>query len=438
VIYASTRDPRLAATLSQALADGLAPDGGLYLPCAMPALDTAAIDGGAALHELAPRLLAPFFAGDPLAGALTEIAGEAFDFPAPLRVVQGTPERLSMLELFHGPTAAFKDFGARFLAACLARLGAADGRTRTVLVATSGDTGGAVAAAFHGRQGFRVVVLYPEGRVSPVQEQQLTCWGGNVLSLAVRGSFDDCQRMVKQAFADERLRAGFTLTSANSINIGRLLPQLVLFAAAALRIRAAEDARASFVIPSGNLGLATACTWARELGMPIGDIVLAHNANRTVPDFLADGRWRPRASVATLASAMDVGDPSNMERLMALYPGHAALAGRMRAMSIDDAAIRASITAEFSRAQLVLCPHTAAGFAAYRGLAADERRRGHWVVAATAHAAKFPETVEPLLGLRVEPPPALARLLDRPSRRTSIDADVGALAAQLEEVACTH
>jgi threonine synthase len=437
VNYASTRGPSLSVSLSRALADGLAPDGGLYVPRSMPLPAVAAVDGRAPLHELAPRLLAPFFADDALAPALPAICAEAFDFPAPLAAVQGTPERLSLLELFHGPTAAFKDFGARFLAACLARLHAADARTLTVLVATSGDTGGAVAAAFYGRPGFRVVLLFPEGRVSPVQERQLTCWGGNVRSLAVRGSFDDCQRLVKQAFGHAQLREEFALTSANSINIGRLLPQLVLFAAAALHLRDAEGAAPGFVIPSGNLGLATACAWAREMGLPIGGIVLAHNANRTVPDFLGDGHWRPRASIATLASAMDVGDPSNMERLMALWPGHAAMAGRLRAVSIDDATIREAIRAEFARAGLVVCPHTAAGLAAYRSLPGPERRDAHWVVVATAHAAKFPETVEPLLGRRVEPPPALAALLGRPSRKTLIDAGLDALAAEIRHCACT-
>jgi threonine synthase len=435
VKFASTRDPALAVSLARALVDGLAPDGGLYVPQALPAAGAATAH--APLAALAPQLLAPYFEGDALASSLAAISSEAFDFPAPLRSWQAVPERLSLLELFHGPTAAFKDFGARFFAACLARLRAADGRGHTVLVATSGDTGGAVAAAFEGRAGFRVVLLYPEGRVSPVQEQQLCCWGGNVRSLAVRGSFDDCQRLVKQAFVREDLRKAHALTSANSINIGRLLPQLVLFASAALAIRAREGESANFVIPSGNLGLATACAWAREMGLPVGDIVLAHNANRTVPDFLADGRWRPRASVATLASAMDVGDPSNMERLMALYPGHAALAARLRAASIDDAAIRASIAAEFARTGFAPCPHTAAGLAAYRALPESERRRGHWVVAATAHAAKFPEIVQPLVGRPVEPPPQLAALLGRPVHRRSIDAELGALAALLEDAVCT-
>jgi len=437
VKYASTRDPALAATLSRALAEGLAPDGGLYLPRAMPAPAMRWPAGRLSLAELAPAVLAPFFAGDALAPALAAISAEAFDFPAPLRSWQGGPERLSLLELFHGPTAAFKDFGARFLAACFARLHEPGGPRRTVLVATSGDTGGAVAAAFHGRPGFRVVLLFPEGRVSPVQEHQLCCWGGNVQSLAVRGSFDDCQRLVKQAFARADLRAEHGLTSANSINVGRLLPQLVLFASAALEIHDAEGEPANFVIPSGNLGLATACCWAREIGLPVGDILLAHNANRTVPDFLADGRWRPRASVATLASAMDVGDPSNMERLMALYPGPGAVAARLRAASISDPEIRASIGAEFARTGNALCPHSAAGLAAYRQLPEPDRRRGRWVVAATAHAAKFPEIVEPLVGRRVAAPAPLAALLGRPVYRQRIGAELGELEAALAGAACT-
>jgi threonine synthase len=431
VKYASTRDPALSASLSRALADGLAPDGGLYVPRAMPSLADSALDGRAPLHELAPRLLAPFFADDALARALPAICVEAFDFPAPIAAVQGSPERLSVFELFHGPTAAFKDFGARFLAACLARLHAAESRTITVLVATSGDTGGAVAAAFHKRAGFRVVLLYPEGRVSPVQEQQLTCWGGNVTSLAVRGSFDDCQRLVKQAFSHAQLRDEFALTSANSINIGRLLPQLVLFAAAALRLRDAEGAAAGFVIPSGNLGLATACAWAREMGLPVGGIVLAHNANRTVPDFLADGQWRPRASVATLASAMDVGNPSNMERLRDLLPDVAELRRSVEATSIDDEAIRARIRADFRRHGRTWCPHTAVAAEAYERLPEADRRDRRWAIVATAHPAKFPEIVEPLIGAAVPVPPALAELFGRPTSCTEIDATLPALCGAL-------
>ncbi len=256
-------------------------------------------------------------------------------------------------------------------------------------------------------------------------------------SLAVQGSFDDCQLLVKQAFADADLRERFRLTSANSINIGRLLPQVVLFAAAALAEREATGTPANFVIPSGNLGLATACVYAREMGLPVGEIVLAHNANRTVPDFMADGAWRPRASIGTLASAMDVGDPSNMERLFALYPDANVLRRALRALSVDDAAIRESIRGEFRRGGVVACPHTAAGLAAYRSLPDRERRDLHWVVAATAHPAKFPEIVEPLVGRRVEPPDALANLLHRRSRRERILPVLEELGKRLGEPSCS-
>jgi threonine synthase len=427
----STRDERLQVPLSRALVEGIAADGGLYVPARLPTQAVRALAGTAALDQLAERLLAPFFEGDELAAMLPAIATEAFNFPAPLRPVGGGAERLSILELYHGPTAAFKDFGARFLAACLARIARPDPRALTIVVATSGDTGGAVAAAFHRRPGFSVVLLYPAGRVSPLQERQLTCWDGNIRSYAVRGSFDDCQRLAKETFRDAALREALALTSANSINIGRLLPQITYFAAASLRIREAEGAIANFVVPSGNLGQAVACVWARELGLPIGEIVLAHNANRTVPDFLADGRWRPRPSIATIANAMDVGDPSNIERLRFLYRDQATMTARIRAVSIGDDSIRKSIQFEYHRSGLTLCPHSAAAARAYRMLADEERRDSHWVLVATAHPAKFPEIVEPLIGRTIAPPPAFARLLERPVARQEIDASLDVLRERL-------
>lgn len=425
----STRKGGLAVPLSEALQLGLAPDGGLFVPEELPRA-VLPRNGGVTLNGTARALLAPFFAGDPLEPRLAEIIAEAFTFPAPLRRVQADPERLSLLELFHGPTAAFKDFGARFLAACLARI-PGDGRPLTILVATSGDTGGAVAAAFHNRPGVRVVVLYPAGLVSPLQERQLTCWGGNVQSFAVQGSFDDCQRMVKQAFADPELRARLRLNSANSINLGRLLPQLCYFGATALRIWENEGRAPGFLVPSGNLGQAVACVWARAMGLPIGEIVLVHNANRTVPDFIAGGEWRPRPSVATLASAMDVGDPSNMERLRFLWPAPAQVAAKLRAVSVSDTEIRASIRAEYAQAGLVLCPHTATALHVYRELPVAMRRETHWVAVATAHPAKFEEIVAPLIGGTLTMPPALAELAARPVAREELAADFAALRTRL-------
>jgi threonine synthase len=248
-----------------------------------------------------------------------------------------------VLELFHGPTAAFKDFGARFLASCLTRIRHGSARPLRILVATSGDTGGAVAAAFHRKPGIEVVVLFPKGLVSPTQERQLTCWGDNITSLAVQGTFDDCQRLVKEAFRDEAMSAEAELSSANSINLGRLLPQAAYYAQSSLAIWRRTGRRASYIIPSGNLGNSVACIWAKKLGWPIDRIVLAHNANRTVPDFLETGELRPRPSVATLASAMDVGNPSNLERMLALYPDAQALGSALSAVSISDAAISVSM-----------------------------------------------------------------------------------------------
>lgn len=431
--YRSTRDPAVEASLSEALAQGLAPDGGLYVPEEWPAFDLAALARARDLPELAARFLAPFAAGDAL--GVTELAAitrEAFDFPLPL--VPLAPE-LYLLELFHGPTAAFKDFGARFLAAALARLGriATNGAARplTILVATSGDTGGAVAAAFHRRPGFEVAILFPQGLVSPTQARQLTSFGDNVRAFAVRGSFDDCQRLVKEALRDPELRAERDLSSANSINLGRLLPQAAYYAWASLALERAHAAPASFVIPSGNLGNACACLWARRAGLPIERVVLAHNANRAIPDYLASGRYEPRASRPTLASAMDVGDPSNFERVRTLHPTLAELRGALSACSVDDDAIRSRIRAEFAEHGRIFCPHTATAAEAFARLPAAARARGPWVLVATAHPAKFPEIVAPLISRELELPPSLARLSERSTRSEALAPALSGLRAAL-------
>ena len=433
--FTSTRGPAHSAGFAAALIQGLAPDGGLYVPRTWPAgLRPEAFGDANDLPGVAVKLLAPFVEGDRLAQALPAITADAFNFPAPL-VPLGASGRLSVLELFHGPTAAFKDFGARFLAACMSRLRKPEDRPLTILVATSGDTGGAVAAAFHGRPGIEVGVLFPQGLVSPTQERQLTCWGDNVKSFAVRGTFDDCQRMVKEAFLDPGLRQSTELSSANSINLGRLLPQAVYYAATSLAIWRQYGEPASYVIPSGNLGNAAACIWARKLGLPIGEIVLAHNINRTVPDYLESGEWRPRPSVATLASAMDVGNPSNMERLRALFPESGDLRGAVTAFTVSDEAISARIRAGFQEFGQVWCPHTATAAEAYERLSAARqgapRNQGRWVLVSTAHPAKFREIVEPLIGKAVAVPDTLAKLFARATDCTEIEADLSALRVAL-------
>lgn len=403
--YISTRGGSEPVSFSTALMQGIASDGGLYVPASWPHFDSREASG--ALPAFAAKLLAPFIADDPLSDQLGDICAEAFSFPAPLVNLENSAH---VLELFHGPTAAFKDFGARFLAACQARAPRRDDRPLHILVATSGDTGGAVAAAFHGKPSVQVSVLYPKGLVSPAQERQLTCWDGNIRAFAVHGAFDECQRLVKEAFADASLNAAFALSSANSINVARLLPQMTYFASTSLAIWNAHGAPASFAIPSGNLGHATACVWARKFGLPIDQIVLAHNANRTMPDYLTTGDWRPRATIPTLASAMDVGDPSNGERLRHLYPVLEDLRGAVTAYVVDDDAIGARIRTGWERYGQIWCPHTAAAAEAHARHIRVDAGAGRWVIVSTAHAAKFPEVVEPIIGQRIPLPDALSTL----------------------------
>ena len=424
--YQSTRDERHRVGLSDAVARGLAPDGGLYVPVELPRLEIADFDGAASLQEVASVLLRAFAAGDALAPELPRILHDAFNFAAPIVDVEGAGGPLAVLELFHGPTAAFKDFGARFLAAALERIPRADPRRLTILVATSGDTGGAVAAAFHRRAWVDVVVLYPRGLVSPRQEKQLACWGDNVRTLSVAGSFDDCQRMVKQAFVDPALGRDLLLSSANSINVGRLLPQMVYYAQSSLALHRRDGRRPNYIVPSGNLGNVAACLWARRIGLPIGEVKLATNANLTVPDFLRTGEWQPRPSLATLASAMDVGNPSNMERLRWLFGAVDALRDQFSAEPVSDDEIRATIRRDFRELHQTWCPHTATAAHVYRQLP-PERRRERWVLAATAHPAKFNDVVEPLIGTTVPVPPALAELLSLPSHQQQVAPTLEAL-----------
>jgi threonine synthase len=429
--YTSTRGRSPSVDIAGAIINGIAPDGGLYVPESWPAAADFPAAPPVGVAEIGVRLLRPFFAGSALEPALPVLAGEAFDFPLPVTPLKGAAHPAAVLELFHGPTAAFKDFGARFLAASMARLRDSSARKLTILVATSGDTGGAVAAAFHRRPGFDVAILFPSGRVSKRQQQQLTCWGENVRAFAVRGTFDDCQRLVKEALRDPSLAATHTFSSANSINIGRLLPQIVYYAVASLEIRRTTGGPASFIVPSGNLGNSLACVWARRLGLPIADIVLAHNANRTVPEYLATGEYRPRASVATLACAMDVGDPSNMERLRAYQPDWSRLRSEVSAYSVSDEEIREQIRRDHARYGRTWCPHTATAARVY-DLLPPARRAAHcWVLVATAHPAKFNDVVEPLIGRAVEVPAALERLLRMPSRSEEIGPQLAELRAAL-------
>ena len=402
--FISTRTPDVQATASKTLTQGLAPDGGLYVPASFPQADPRDAPSDA-IADIATHMLAPYFEGDPLAEVLPQVCADTFSFPVPLRDIG---RDTSVLELFHGPTAAFKDVGARFLASALSHLNEGADQPITIMVATSGDTGAAVAAAFYEKPNVEVVVCYPKGRVSARQEKQLTGWDKNVRTLAVDGDFDDCQRLVKDAFQDDVLSTEKRLSSANSINVGRLLPQLTYYAAASRWYVDRHGTRPGFIVPSGNLGNAVAGLYARAMGSPIRAMVMATNENRPVVDFLETGTWQPKPTQETLATAMDVGDPSNMERLRHHWPHIDAVREQVEAERIADDEIERQIQRGPEVWDTVWDPHTATA-AAVR----ERRDTSHWILVATAHPAKFDTVVEPLIGEAVPVPDALQAVMER-------------------------
>ena len=420
VKFVSTRGSASSAALGTALFDGLAPDGGLYVPDPIEPWSPEEIGAlpSMSLPEIGLRTLRPFARGID-ARTLGAIVNDALDFPIPLVEVE---PGIYSLELFHGPTLAFKDVGARVMA----RLMAVVGGDVTVLPATSGDTGSAVANAFHGIASARVVILYPEGRVSPTQEAQLTMFNdekkGNVRGYAISGSFDDCQRLVKEAFADKELRRRVPLTSANSINVGRLLPQMVYYfqAIAELKRRAGDVPRPIVCTPSGNFGNLTAGLMARRAGAPIARFIAATNVNDVVPQYLMSGKFEPRASLHTIANAMDVGNPSNFERMLWLYGGDVnALRKDIIGSVHEDAAVKATIKDVFDRTRYLLDPHSAIG---YLGI-----KRAKGIFLATAHPAKFAEIVEPVIGRAVDRPAPLSKALETPRKILRLDPTLAAV-----------
>ncbi|MBT8100427.1 MAG: threonine synthase [Gammaproteobacteria bacterium] len=430
--FVSTRGKE-AVSIDDAVVRGIAEDGGLFMPTELPRFEASDFAAGDTIPAVAETMLAPFFEDSALGDQLPQILAETFSFPLPVTPLPGRADAASLLELYHGPTAAFKDVGAGFLAACLSRLQGDPNNPLTILVATSGDTGGAVAAAFDGRPGMRVVVLFPEGRVSERQQHQLTCWSDNVLSIAVEGAFDDCQTLVKSALADADLSSHYRFSSANSINIGRLLPQSIYYADASLRHFRKTGRAPGFLIPTGNLGNSLAAILAREMGLPIGPIVLVTNANRTIPDYFSGLKWLPRASVPTLASAMDVGNPSNMERLRDLLGDAEVLREQVQVFSVDDDQIRQAIRDDFSEFGFPTCPHTATATHTWRHLDPKLRNAHDWILVATAHPAKFETIVEPIIGEQVALPAELAAILERPSRFLVIESTLDALSTTMQQ-----
>ena len=429
--WISTRGASPPVPFIDALFAGTAPDGGLYMPERIDPLPDGSIDAlrSGDIVEIGTRVGAHLLRDEIAPEALRPLVADALDFPIPL--VQVT-DRIWALELFHGPTLAFKDVGARTQARLLHHF--TDGTPLTILVATSGDTGSAVAQAFHRVPDTRVVVLYPAGKVSDVQEAQMASLGDNITALAMRGTFDDCQRLVKEAYADDDLRAHVWLTPANSINLGRLLPQtFYYFLTAALR-PGADDASAPVIaVPSGNFGNLTAGLMAKRLGLPVRRFVAATNVNDAVPEYLRTGCYTPRSSVRTVANAMDVGAPSNLERMQLLYGGSVdSLRRDVAGYAYDDARIVAEIGRVYREHGYLLDPHSAiAWLALSEYLATDREARGIFV--ATAHPAKFREVVEPAIGQSVPLPAVLGDVIQRPRHAVSMDVDYPTLAAFLKK-----
>ena len=446
--YYSTRGKNDPVSFAEAALAGLAPDGGLYIPGEIPQYSQSVKSslGTMAYTDIALETIKPWVEGDIPLGVLEEMIHWAYPFTAPLIKAGG---RL-VLELFHGPTAAFKDFGARFMARSFSYLRRGEDRPLTILTATSGDTGGAVADGFFGVENTFVTILYPKDRISILQEKQIAGFGENIRAIAVEGSFDDCQRLVKEAFADQDLRTRLALASANSINVSRLVPQIAYYSAAAGRILSAlsdPDAEASprrkgfqetsasltgenavFSVPSGNFGNLTAGLYAYKMGAPIKGFIAATNINRTIPDYLEKGYYEARLSQATISNAMDVGAPSNFERIASHFTWE-ELRKIVVGASVSDEETRKTILEVFNRGYY-LDPHSAVAWKAAEKLEDSGVLSKKAAIISTAHPAKFAETLEVLVG-PVELPPSLAKVMGREVRTRTIPAELDALKEEI-------
>ncbi len=412
--YFSTNRQSPNATFREAVLAGQPDDRGLYFPSEIPILPNTFFADLAErpMEDIAFDVMRPYVAGEIADERLIEICRETVNFPIPVVPVSDT---ISTLELFHGPTLAFKDIGARFMSRCLQEF-SLDGDKRTlVIVATSGDTGGAVADGFHGVEGVDVAILFPKGKVSGIQEMQLTRVGGNVITLEVHGTFDDCQAIAKKALADDDIKAKAEVTSANSINVARWLPQQIYYFAAIQQIDGSEVVMS---VPSGNFGNLAAGLLAAKSGLPIKRFIAACNANDVVPRFLLSDEYEPRPSIQTLSNAMDVGDPSNFVRILEMFNRDMrAIKSTLSAVSISDAVTETTMREVYEQCNYILDPH---GAVAYRALMDDLSDNETGVFLETAHPIKF-DSVSQILDKEIPVPEDIAELAQRP--RASIEVE---------------
>ena len=402
--YFSTNLKSEQVSFEDALFKGLAPDGGLYMPSEFPKFNNEFFNSDWDYPELASEIIFPFVEGEISKNSLIEICESAFDFPIPLIQLD---DNLHILELFHGPTFAFKDFAARFMARTMQYFMQNQNLERTILVATSGDTGSAVANGFYKVDGIKVIILYPSGRVSKIQEQQLTTLGKNITTIEVQGSFDDCQKIVKTAFMDNEIQKQKPLSSANSINIARLLPQSVYYTWA--WIQANRPSNNLISVPSGNFGNLTGGLIAKKMGLPISKFIASVNANDVFPIYLNSGNYTPSESKQTLSNAMDVGNPSNFTRIKNLYSSNRdKIAEDILSISVRDETTAESITTILDKYNYLADPHTAVGI---KGLENFCNNNQTGIVLSTAHPGKFANVIEPIINDKVILPEQLENLL---------------------------
>ena len=408
--YYSLNNPSLKATFKEAVIAGIAPDKGLYFPEVIRPLAPSFWEKieTYSTHEIAFQALQPFVEGDISETTLKQILAKTLDFEFPLVALE---PNVAVLELFHGPTMAFKDVGARFMAHSLGQFSNHQEEV-TVLVATSGDTGGAVANGFLGVEGVHVVILYPSRKVSEIQEKQLTTLGQNITALEVEGTFDDCQRMVKRAFLDDEITGKRKLTSANSINVARWLPQLIYYLLAYQQAKKLNKTPV-FSVPSGNFGNICAGIVAQKLGMPVKHFVASTNSNDVVPSFMNTGNYEPKPSVATISNAMDVGDPSNFIRIQKLYDqDFKKLVSSFSSHSFDDTATKDTMKMVYEKSGYVLDPHGAVGYLGLKKY--QETNKDDWgIVLETAHPIKFLPVVKETLGIDLAIPPQIKSVLHK-------------------------
>jgi threonine synthase len=430
--FISTRNNKKEYSFSEAVIKGLAEDGGLFFPKSIPILPKEFFN---TIEEKSFTQIAHevshLFIDDILVDQLNSIIDEAINFPAPVIKLS---DDISILELFHGNTLAFKDFGARFLAGVLSYYLKSENKRCTILVATSGDTGSAVASGFFNKENIDVVLLYPSGKVSTIQEQQLTTFGNNIFAFEVDGTFDDCQHLVKAAFLDIELNQDHFLTSANSINIGRLIPQSFYYFNAWKQVKqSGKDI--IFVVPSGNLGNLTSGLIAKQMGLPVKYFVSALNKNDIFKKYLDTGEFSPVPSTRTISNAMDVGNPSNLERIRFMFHDDIAqLKNNIHAYSFDDNETKAAIKKTYSEYNYILDPHGAVGYLAAQKDQTVSPNPAHYIVLETAHPAKFSEESEQSVSSKIIIPPRLEEFLHKQKHSIKISKDYNTFKKEITRI----